>query len=59
MKAKPLTFKERAHALIDQLPDYATWYDLITKAEEQYDIEGSLEFDRIVVVDEKSAAREP
>lgn len=33
------TFKERAHALVDELPDTATWYDLMFSAGERYDVE--------------------
>jgi hypothetical protein len=32
-------FKQEAHALVDQLPDNATWYDLMFSAGERYDIE--------------------
>ena len=56
MKTDRRTFKERAHALIDELPDYATWYDLITKAEEQYGIEGNLVLEKLA--QDEQGARE-
>jgi hypothetical protein len=30
-------FKQEAHKLVDQLPDNATWYDLMVTAGERYD----------------------
>lgn len=38
----PTTFKREAHMLIDQLPDDATWHDLIYRAAVRKDIEAGL-----------------
>ena len=36
------TFKQEAHKLVEQLPDTATWHDLIYRAAVREDIEAGL-----------------
>jgi hypothetical protein len=43
MKYPPNSFKYRAHALIHQLPDNATWRDLIDSAIERMDLDAEAE----------------
>jgi hypothetical protein len=38
----PVTFKQEAHKLVDQLPETATWHDLIYRAAVREDIEAGL-----------------
>ena len=42
MAASPQNFKQRAHALIDELPDDADWKDLAYEASVIQDIEEGL-----------------
>jgi predicted transcriptional regulator len=42
MAANPQNFKQRAHALIDELPDDADWKDLAYEASVIQDIEEGL-----------------
>jgi len=43
MKFPPHSFKQRAHALVHQLPDNATWRDLIDTAIERMDLDAEAE----------------
>jgi hypothetical protein len=40
--ARPNPFKQEAHKLVDQLPDDATWHDLVYRAAVREDIEAGL-----------------
>jgi hypothetical protein len=44
MRFPPNSFKHRAHALIQQLPDDATWRDLIDSAIERMDLDAEAGF---------------
>lgn len=41
MNKSARNFKQQAHELVDQLPENATWYDLMFSAGERYDLEGA------------------
>jgi hypothetical protein len=43
MRYPPDSFKHRAHVLIQQLPDNATWRDLINMAIERMDLDAQAE----------------
>jgi hypothetical protein len=52
--ARPNPFKQEAHKLVDQLPDDATWHDLVYRAAVREDIEAGLadsDADRVKSVD--------
>lgn len=41
MNKQECRFKQEAHKLVDQLPDNATWHDLMFSAGERYDLEAA------------------
>lgn len=49
-------FKQKAHRLVDQLPDNATWYDLMFIAGERYDGE---RYEREATIVEAHVAPDP